>query len=86
MILAFIIFKVWNLKYLLAKIIVVIVLFLYCLNNFLLYLPAQGGGLAEKEKTISEKIKSGEVIKWQWGNPESYIYYYLMRQKGIRVY
>jgi len=86
MVLAFIIFKVWNLKYLLAKIIVVIVLFLYCLNNFLLYLPAQGGGLAEKEKTISEKIKSGEVIKWQWGNPESYIYYYLMRQKGIRVY
>jgi flagellar basal body-associated protein FliL len=70
----------------LAKIIVVVVLFLYCAYNFIFFFPFKNEGIAEKEKAVSERIKKGETVKWQQGSPESYIYYYLMRKKGVRVY
>ena len=60
MILAYIIYRIWNLKQFLIKITVVLVLFIYCLFNLINFL--------------------------QWGSSQSYIYYYLMRQKGINVY
>jgi hypothetical protein len=43
-------------------------------------------GLSQREVIVKAKIKNGEKIKFQWGVPESYLYYYFLRQKGIIVY
>lgn len=87
MVLSFIIYRVWRLKFLLAKIIVILSLFLYCLNNWLIFLPTQEtNSIVKEEKEVLRRINMGEKIKWGQGVPESYIYYYLMRQKGVNVY
>jgi 4-amino-4-deoxy-L-arabinose transferase-like glycosyltransferase len=43
-------------------------------------------GLSYKMKKVTSNIKVGQKIGFTEGNSESYIYYYLMREKGIKVY
>ena len=87
MMLSFIAYKVWSLKYLLAKVMVIVILLLYCVNNFILFIPTRdGNNLAKEEKDATVTIATGEKVTWEPGVPGIYVYYYLMRQKGIRVY
>jgi hypothetical protein len=56
----------------------------YNLTFFLQY--GNDNNLMAEEKTVNQKINNHKYIHWQQGVPEAYIYYYLMRQKGVRVY
>jgi len=87
MVLSYLIYRVFSLKFLLAKILVVVALFIFCIYSFINFLPnAERNGLASQEIAVSAQIKASEKIDWGRGVPSAYIYYYLMRQKGIRVY
>jgi 4-amino-4-deoxy-L-arabinose transferase-like glycosyltransferase len=90
-IVSYFVYRVWNIKIkrlptLLSRILIV-ALFAYTiagnLTQFISY--KDSNGLADKEKAVLQRIKNGEVIKFQQGVPESYIYYYLTKQKGKNV-
>ena len=78
--------RLWMIKNIIPKIIIMIVLFFVAVTSAISFLSYKGQGLAEKEKTVLNTISQGEKIGFHQGVPESYLYYYFMRQKGINVY
>ena len=85
-ILSYFVFRIWDIKNVLPKILVVALFICIIIGSFSKFISYNDSGLAEKEKAVLMKINNGEVIKFQQGGPESYLYYYLMRQRGINVY
>ena len=85
-ILSYFVFRIWDIKNVLPKILVVALFICIIIGSFSKFISYNDSGLAEKEKAVLIKINNGEVIKFQQGDSESYLYYYLMRQKGINVY
>jgi 4-amino-4-deoxy-L-arabinose transferase-like glycosyltransferase len=81
-ILSYFLYKVWNINNLLPKTFVVILLIYMIINNFGAFLNYKDANYIEKTQTVLKKIHNGEEVKFQHGVPESYIYYYLMRQKN----
>jgi 4-amino-4-deoxy-L-arabinose transferase-like glycosyltransferase len=86
MILSYFVYRVWSVKSLIVKVVVVLVLFIFCVHNLMIFLPFKNDGIVKEEIKVSKIIDNGGKIKWKQGSPDSYIYYYLMRQKGINVY
>jgi len=87
LILSYFIYRIWSLKFLLVKVIVTVFLITYCVYNLTFFLQyGNDNNLMAEEKTVNQKINNHKYIHWQQGVPEAYIYYYLMRQKGVRVY
>ncbi len=85
--LAYLIYRVWNLKFVLTKAAVVVGLVALCLFNLGLFWPYQNEtSLQVKEKEALSKISLGEKINYQQGVPEAYIYYYLTTQKDKNVH
>lgn len=82
LILSYFIYRIWDIRSILAKILV-IALFIYLIfvnfSNFLSY--KDGSSLMKKEAVVSQRVKIDDEIKFQQGVPESYIYYYLKRQQ-----
>lgn len=78
--------RIWMIKNIIPKIIVSLLLIYIATFNLINFFSYKDTGLADKTNTVLKKIKSGERIKFQWGVPESYLYYYYLRQKGIKVY
>jgi hypothetical protein len=78
--------RVWNINNIFPKFAVSLVLISMVLLNLTSFFSYKDVGLAEREKMVLTKINNGEKIKFQWGDPESYLYYYFLRQKGIIVY
>ena len=78
--------RVWMIKNIIPKIAVLIILIYVAITNVINYLPYKDTGLAERERTVLNEIRQGRRIGFQQGVPESYLYYYFMRQKGINVY
>lgn len=78
--------RVWMVKSVIPKIIVLAVLFYIAIVSVASYIPYEDTGLERREKSVLNEIKNGGKIKFQQGVPESYLYYYFMRQKGIYVY
>jgi hypothetical protein len=74
------------LKNIVPKIVVLIVLFYIAFTNLMVYLPYKDNSLAEREKNVLQKVNQGRRIEFQVGVPDSYLYYYYMRQKGIDPY
>jgi len=74
-------------KKLLVKVIFIIFLVYYSylnLNSILKY--KDEGGLRKRFQNVKPYVDSGRKVEFQQGVPESYIYYYLMREKGVSVY
>jgi 4-amino-4-deoxy-L-arabinose transferase-like glycosyltransferase len=78
--------RIWMIKNIIPKLAVLIILFYIAFTNVMAYLPYKDNSLVEREKNVLQKIDRGGWIKFQVGVPESYLYYYYMRQKGIAVY
>lgn len=78
--------RVWMIKNIIPKLAVSVVLIFIALLNLMNFFPYKDTGLAKRESAVLTKIENGEKIKFQWGDPESYLYYYFLRQKGIIVY
>lgn len=78
--------RLWKIKNIILKLLVLSLLIIIAFLNLMNFFPYKDNGLAKKEKVVLTKIKNGEKIKFQWGVPESYLYYYFLRQKGIIVY
>lgn len=78
--------RVWAIRNVAPKIAVIVVLIYIAFVNLEAFFPYKDVGLAEKEKTVLQTINQGGKVKFQIGVPESYIYYYYMRQKGIDPY
>ena len=82
LILSYLICSVWLIKNRVAKAVVTIFLFVYIMYNLFNFFPYKDVGLLERGKNVNE----GRRIEFQVGVPESYLYYYLMKQKGVNVY
>jgi 4-amino-4-deoxy-L-arabinose transferase-like glycosyltransferase len=78
--------RLWNIKNFIPKFVVIFLLILIAIVNLINFFPYKDTGLRVRESSVLAKIKNGEKINFQWGNPESYLYYYFLRQKGITVY
>lgn len=86
-ILSFFLYLAWNLKYIFAKAAVIVFIAVYCFYNLMTFLPYKDeGNLPKKEKAVKQLVEQGRRIEFQVGVPESYLYYYYMRQKGVTVY
>jgi 4-amino-4-deoxy-L-arabinose transferase-like glycosyltransferase len=88
LILSYFLYKIWNMKYLVAKIAVIIFLVIYCWYGFKNYLPYRDpNNLTKKEATVMQSVNNNTRIEFQVGVPESYIYYYYMKTlKNKEVY
>jgi 4-amino-4-deoxy-L-arabinose transferase-like glycosyltransferase len=73
--------RIWAIKNVIPKIVIVAVLLYVAVVNIISYLPYQDNGLKAKEENVKALINQGKRVEWQQGVPESYIYYYYMRQK-----
>jgi len=86
MIISYFFARMWMIKNIIPKVIVLGVLIYVAVTNIINFIPNQDGGVAKAEREVQQRIIEGEKIKYQQGVPETYIYYYLMRKKGINVY
>jgi 4-amino-4-deoxy-L-arabinose transferase-like glycosyltransferase len=86
LIISYFIVKIWMVKNIVPKTVIVLLLIFIFFTNLINFFSYKEIGLKEKESVVLSKIKNKEKIKFQWGAPESYLYYYFLRQKGITVY
>ncbi len=87
LIVSYLIAKLLFIKNLIAKIAVFIFIIYYSyLNLSIIINYKDGGALKKRFDKVRPYIKSGRKVEFQEGIPESYIYYYLMRRKGVVVY
>lgn len=86
-ILSYFIYLFWNTKFIVGKALVIIFLAVYCINGFKEFIPYKDeGNLHKREEAVKQNVDQGRRIEFQIGVPESYLYYYYMRQKGVAVY
>lgn len=87
LILSYFLYSVWNLKYRIAKILIISFLFVYSVYAVSEFLPYKDpGNFVEREEAARRAVSEQRRIEFQQGVPESYLYYYYMRQKGVEVY
>ncbi len=87
LIISFFINLLWNKRHILSKIVVLVFLLVYCFFGISAYLPYKDeGNLVIKTQNAQKAVDEGRRIEFQVGVSESYIYYYLMKQKGVDVY
>lgn len=85
-IVAYFFVKIWEIKNIIPKLVVIIFLGYVAITNFINYLPNTDGGVEMGKRNVKALIDQGVKIKFKQGVPDSYYYYYLLRQKGINVY
>jgi len=86
-ILSYLLSKLLFAKMLLIKVLAVILLVFYSYQNLNLVINYKSeNGLKAKIERIEQEIKIDHRVEFQHGASESYIYYYLMKQRGISVY
>lgn len=87
LVVAYLFSKVLFAKKLLVNIIAIIFIIYYSYLNLSLIISYKDeGGLRKRFKNVQEYVDSGRRVEFQEGVPETYIYYHLMREKGIIVY
>jgi len=85
--LSYLISLLWNMKNILVKILVTIFLLVYAYYAVNQYLPySDEGSFYNRDQKAKQAVDQNRRIEFQVGVPESYLYYYYMRQKGIEVY
>ena len=86
-ILSYLLSKLLFAKMLLIKVLAIILLVFYSYQNLNLVINYKSeNGLKAKIERIEQEIKIDHRVEFQHGASESYIYYYLMKQRGISVY
>ncbi len=86
-IISFLIYLFWEVKYKIAKVLVIIFLIAYSINGIKQFLPYKDtGNLYKRSEVAKQAVDQGRRIEFQVGVPESYLYYYFMREKGVDVY
>ena len=86
-VISYLVYSVWNIRYVVAKIAVIIFLVAYSWYGFVTFLPYKDeGNLSKQEREVRPVADSGGRIEFQVGVSKSYVYYYFMRQKGIDPY
>ncbi|MCL4418699.1 glycosyltransferase family 39 protein [Patescibacteria group bacterium] len=78
--------RLWMIKNIAPKIAVLVMLSYIAVTGVSTYLPYKDKGLTDRKQIVLKAIKEGRVVGFQQGVPESYIYYYFMRQRGVAVY
>lgn len=87
LILSYLVYLVWSLKFALSKILVIVfisIYSLYAVSNLLPY--REPDNLFKREKEAKQAVDSSRRIEFTQGDPASYLYYYYMREKGVEVY
>ena len=84
--LSYLIYVVWSIKSNLIKAGVVIMLAFYVIYNLSLSTNYRDVGLAERRVDVLRAVEREARIEFTQGAPESYLYYYYMRRKGVEVY
>lgn len=85
-IIAYLLARVFLLKYSLPKIALACFLIYYAVFNVSKFFSYQDVGIYERNKEVFKAIKEGRGIGFKEGIPESYLYYYYMRKEGKEVY
>lgn len=85
-IISYLLYRIWNLKFVFAKVLTAAVIASYCIYNLNVYQGMYDVGLHKRTKTVMEHVDSNVRIEYGEGVPEAYIYYYIMKQKGKIVY
>lgn len=86
LIIAFLLTKILETKNWIPKIVLLCLLTYYAGFNLTRFFSANNIGLAEKRQIVLQAIYEGRKIGFYEGAPESYLYYYYMKQKGKEVY
>lgn len=87
LVLSYLLSKLLFAKRLLIKVIIITLLAYYSYQNLNYIINYNDeGGLAKRFEKVRPYVESGSRLEFQQGVPESYIYYYLMRKKGVNVY
>ena len=85
LIIAYLLGKLFT-KHILLRIAVIILLLTYGFFNLRMYFQAKDTTLADREQKVKAAVQKDEQIQYTQGVPESYLFYYYMRQKGVIVY
>ncbi len=86
-IISYLIYRVFSIRLVFVKIIVVILLIAYGVLNIRDYfISDKSNSLNVHRARTLEKIEKKEFVEYQDGVPEVYLYYYYMRQNGKKVY
>lgn len=86
LIIAFLLAKILEAKNWVPKIIFLCLLIYFAGFNLTKFFSSNNIGLAERRQTVLQAIHEGRKIGFYEGAPESYLYYYYMKQKGKEVY
>ncbi|MDP2638357.1 MAG: glycosyltransferase family 39 protein [Candidatus Levybacteria bacterium] len=87
LILCYLLVRLLYVRYLIIKIITVGFIAYYSFFNISVILNYNDeGGLRKRFEKARFYVENNQRIEFQEGVPEVYIYYYLMRQKGVNVY
>jgi len=79
--------RIWMIKNVIPKIVVIVVLLYVAMINLQTFLNYQdGGSLSAREPNVIKTINQGGQIGFTQGDPNSYLYYYFMRLRGKNVY
>jgi 4-amino-4-deoxy-L-arabinose transferase-like glycosyltransferase len=81
--LAYLTYWLWGKKLLLVRVLVLSFWLFYAFAGIRIFLKTQNKGLSYYRIKVQEAIKSGRVIEFQQGVPESYLYYFYA-QKNIK--
>ena len=84
--LSYLIYSVWALRNIIAKVFVAALIGAYAIYNFIIFFPYRHTSLAKREPEIIQDVAQSKRVEFTQGAPESYLYYYYMRQKGVNVY
>lgn len=85
-IIAYLLARLFQIHHYLPKIAVVCFLLYYGVVNIHTYFISNETPLQKRTQDVLKAIERGEVIQYQQGVPESYLYYYYMRKRGVTVY
>ncbi len=87
MLLVYLIYLFWELRFRLAKITVVLFLLIYSVYGVMQFLPGKDvNNLTGEEARVKAAVSQGRKIGYQLGVPDSYLYWYAMWKKGKNVY
>ena len=81
-ILAYLLNFIFEQKYIIVKLILVVLLCVYAYFNIANFFSSNGnGGLKQRRENVDKALREGKIINFIEGDPESYIYHIYTRKK-----
>lgn len=85
-IISYLLIKIFEMKVIIVKIAVVGFLIFYMSSSINKFLLSKNNVLKDNRAKVLKAIGDKRKIEFYEGSPESYLYYYYMRKKGVEVY